>query len=97
MAYPVNNVTTANAYTDANTAIFSPPKQRAYMIVTGASVYYRLMPGVGLRALAGQFLPEIFIPPGRYTFNPDDSPTGLIAQLAVRSAVAGTPAQVSIN
>ena len=97
MTYPVNNVTTANEYTDANTATFSPPKQTAYMVVTGASVFYRIMPGVGLQALAGQYLQEVFVPPGRYSFSSDDSPTGYIAQLAVRSAVAGIPAQVSIS
>lgn len=67
------------------------------MVVTGASIYYRVMPGIGLRADAGQWLPDVFVPPGRYAFESDDSPTGLLGQIAVRSAVAGTPAQVSIS
>lgn len=97
MPYPLNNVTTADAYAEGNTAIMDPALEAPSMIVTGASVYYQTQGYTGIRGAGGQWNPEVFAPPGRYSFSSTDfSPGGKCSGLRVRSALAGTPAQVSI-
>jgi hypothetical protein len=97
MPYPINNVTTADQYVDATTAIIDPPLEAPSMIVTGASVYYQTQDYNGLRGGGGQWNPEVFAPPGRYSFSATDfAPVGKCSGIRVRSAVAGQPAQISL-
>lgn len=96
--FPLNNVTTADSYTDANTSVMDPPREAPTMVVTGQSVYYQVFVDDGLRGSGGQPLPEAFAPPGRYSFDATDFiPSGKCRGIRVRSAVTGTPAQVTIH
>lgn len=99
MPYPVNNYTTQNGYTDAGTIQYTPPARSMTLLVTGNSIYYQFTAvTTGLRD-SEQWLPETFVPPGRYFFDPSDLPpsaTGF-SRLRFRSGVAGLPAQVSAS
>lgn len=95
MLAALNNVTTANDYTDANTL----PCEGAVKInieVTGAAIFYRYAlrnphHPTGWAGATTQYGPEAFKGPNTY----------LLARNAdavqVRSAVAGKPAQVTIE
>lgn len=101
MPYPLNNYTTQDAYSSNGEVVFSPPKDSFNMIVTGAAIYYSLAASTGDRYTSGEtYGLEAFLPPGRYTFDADDSTAiggnGKLAQVKVRSAVAATPAQVTV-
>jgi hypothetical protein len=97
MPYPLNNFTTTDSFSAASEAIFSPPKSSFAMIVTNAAIYYQIAPNVEKHPQGATYLQETFAPPGRYIFDESDSPTGKISLCRVRSAVAGTPAQVTIS
>lgn len=96
--FPLNNVPTADAYTDANTSVMDPPRVGPTLLVTGQSVYFQVYVDDGIRGSAGQPLPEAFAPPGRYSFGPSDfPPSGRCRGIRVRSAVAGQSAQITIH
>lgn len=77
--------------------MFTPPKSSFAMIITNAAIYYQIAPDTGVHPQGATYLQEFFAPPGRYTFDESDSPTGKISLCRVRSAITGTPAQVTIN
>lgn len=86
------NVTTADAYTQANT-VTHPPSSRLRLIVRNASIAYQL----GYADAAGGGPPDFEkyrerpLPPGNYGFDESHEPfTGI----RVRSLTSGTPAQV---
>lgn len=96
--FPLNNVTTGDAYTDANTSIMDPPREAPTVVVTGDSIFYQVFIDDGLRGSGGQPQPEAFAPVGRYSFDSTDfPPSGRCRGIRVRSAVAGSPAQVTIH
>lgn len=86
---PLNNVATADGYTDANT-IVRPNIRRLRFIVVNASVYYQTAePEYGIGAPV--WSEERFLPPV------DRGVVKRCHGVRVRSAVAGTPARVSID
>lgn len=92
MAYALNNVTTSDDYTTEATLECSGSVQLD-IIVANAAVYYSyaVRSRNGLSGSAVVFGPDIFLPPGMYTrARPAEA-------VRVRSAVAGEPAQVSIE
>lgn len=102
MPRPLNNYQTVDTYVAAGLVIFSPPVDSFTMIVTGAAVDYQVAASTGNRHADGENPgPETFCPPGRYTFDAADSQglggNGKLAFIQVRSAVAGTPAQVTVQ
>lgn len=97
MPYPLNNFTTTDNYSSASEVIFSPAQSSFMMVITNAAIYYQIAPYTNTRPSSASYLQEIFALPGRYTFDETDSPTGKISLCRVRSAVAGVPAQVTIN
>jgi hypothetical protein len=82
----LNNITTADGYTDGN-LLFAPGSQRITMHVRNAAVYYQL--GIGLGGVLWR--DEVFLPPGTL------SGARNFDVVRVRSAVAGAPAQVTID
>lgn len=89
MAYALNNVTTQNAYAQATT-LQCPGSVRFNIHIFKATVYFRIgsAPGVTPGAQPTQ---EIFRAPGLYSMD------RFLDQIEVRSAVAGQPAQVTID
>lgn len=84
--YVRNNVATQDDFAQATT-LECDGSIRFNLTVTGAAVYLRTWSGTGG---SGQ-RPDLFLPPG---FHTRGWPT---SRIAVRSAVAGTPAQVTIE
>jgi hypothetical protein len=82
----LNNITTSDAYTSANT-LYAPGSQRITMHVRNAAIYYQLGDGLG----GVLWRDEIFCPPMTWS-----GPRNFDV-IRVRSAVAGTPAQVTID
>jgi hypothetical protein len=82
----LNNVTTQDGYVAANT-LEQPGTVRVNLDITGASVYVLL--GKGDSGGISYTDPELFRTPGKYSLDRSCS------ALKVRSAVAGTPAQVT--
>lgn len=84
--YVLNNVTSADAYSNANT-LLAPGSRRLRMDVFTAAIYYQL--GIGWPNPT--WGAETFFAPARaglnYTFD----------AIRIRSAVAGVPAQVTIE
>lgn len=88
----VNNKPTGDAYTDAATAR-GPRSVRVRLTVRNAAVY--LQYGYGGRAGTTNFdSPERFMLPGTYSLDETERPPD---GARCRSAVPGTPAQVSID
>lgn len=97
----LNNVSTANTYTDTTTAIFGRGRPGFTMDVNGAAVYYILAwmnPGDREPTWADQ--DEVFKVPSFNSFNDVEKeglpPGTMFAGIKVRSAVANTPAQVTV-
>ena len=90
MGYRLNNVTTANGYTDANT-LECAKAQRGRLVVSNAAIYAKWTIPVGIAPMGESFGNEQFFAPGIY---PLPGPT---TRIAVRSAATGTPAQVTID
>lgn len=88
----LNNVTTGNAYSDANT-LECPNSQRATVEVNNAAIFYqRTGPElVGVAPRAEVFMEETYLIPGIHQVS------GRMTRFRVRSAVAGTPAQVTVR
>lgn len=89
MPYSLNNTTTTDTYTQANT-LQCPSAKRVNLHVFNAAIYFRLgaTPGVNPGAQATQ---EVFRAPGLYSMDRN------FEQIEVRSAAAGVPAQVTID
>jgi hypothetical protein len=91
VSWALNNITTADGYTEANT-LETGLARRLRVSVNNAAVYRQcLVSRTGERGSA-QWQPEAFIIPGTESL----SLKGLYG-VRVRSAVAGTPAQVTIQ
>lgn len=88
---PLNNQTSADNYTDANTLTCDPPATKLNLIVANAAVYVNISNAGGLRR-SQAWDQETYYPPGFYnrTLPPFNA-------VRFRSAVAGTPAQVTIS
>lgn len=89
MPYALNNVTTKNEY-DSSTTLNCTESIRFNLHVFNAAIYWRMgtTPGVRPGAQSGQ---EIFRAPGYYSYDRKCD------TIEVRSAVAGVPAQVTID
>lgn len=89
MPYALNNVTTQNNYAPATT-LQCTDCVRFNLHVFNASIFWRVgnAPGVNPGAQSGA---EIFRAPGYYSYD------RFIDVVEVRSAVAGVPAQVTID
>lgn len=82
----LNNVTTADRYTAATTLV-APKSSRLLVHARNAAIYYQL--GRGLPATLWD--DEVFLPPGTL---------GAVREFDTarfRSAVAGTPAQITVE
>lgn len=86
----LNNVTTQDDYTDATT-LECPMATRFVLVVNNAAIYYKQTFPVGTAPKGAPFEQEVFLIPGVYPIYRRTT------RVAVRSAVAGTPAQVTIN
>lgn len=91
MAYPLNNVTTADAYTAANT-LRCPSTVRFNIQVRGAAILYQLT------------VPDSSMPEDSWGWGAEEYANRTLQSLRrrtsairVRSAVAGTPATVTIT
>lgn len=93
-----NQVTTANGYTSENTLVF-PAAIGVTLIVSNAAIYYQLnLNYTGVRATpgGGNWVEEKQLLPGFWRFAADDFNGGTCTGIRVRSAVAGTPAIISM-
>ena len=91
MSESLNNVTTADGYTSANTLTCEGSTSQQ-VFVTGAAVYYEeAKRDIGYAGQAVPFESEVFLPPGYYNWSRP------MERFRVRSAVPGKPAQVTIN
>lgn len=93
MPFVLNNVATADNYSDANTLECSGAV-KFNIAVGNAAVFLQFSDpnsGGGSYGKGAQFGPEVYRPPALYSFvrNAD--------RVRVRSAVAGAPAQVTIE
>jgi hypothetical protein len=88
----LNNVTTADDYTSATT-LETPGAVAIRLSIANAAIYYsqrdRLDAAAGMRGQSIPWGPEVFAEPSYLTIR------GPIDGIRVRSAVAGTPAQVT--
>jgi hypothetical protein len=91
MSWALNNITTANAYTEANT-LLTGTARRLRVSVNNAAVYRQCLVSRTGEAGQAQWQPEAFLTPGTESL----SLKGLFG-VRVRSAVAETPAQVTIQ
>lgn len=92
--WTLNNVTTADGYTPANTLDNLPFPSRINVDVTNAAIYWQLKQAAGPGGLSteGTWQNEVFMAQGsRPLFR-----TG-VRGIRVRSAKAGTPAQVTVE
>lgn len=88
--FVLNNVTTANAYTEENTLYGAAARLR--VSVNNAAIYRQVKTSPTGESGNAIWQPEAFIPPGTESL----SLKGLFG-VRVRSALAGSPAQVTIQ
>lgn len=86
MSVALNNVTTADGYTDAVT-LRAPGSARLTLHVRNAAIYYQL--GAGVAGVLWR--EEVFAPPGTHGLD------RVFDVVRVRSAAAGAPAQVTVD
>lgn len=92
MSFPLNNKTTADAYTDANTLRNQSPCVLVQLHVFNAAIYYQLqIGGSGEESRDQPFRAEVFLAPGFHHFY------RRVTGCRIRSAKAGQPAQVTVN
>jgi len=92
--WALNNVTTADAYTAGNTLAGLPFPSRILLDVTNAAIYWQLQQSSSPSAMntEGTWGNEVFMLPGsRSLFRAG------VRGIRVRSALAGVPAQVTIE
>lgn len=90
MRFPLNNVTTADGYTDANT-LLSPRSSVVTILVRNAAIYYQLGTQEAGSGGGVTWQPEVFLPPAGGSFD------RICDAVRVRSAVAGVPAQATVT
>lgn len=90
--YVLNNVTTTDDYSAANT-LDCPEAVKLDIQVYNAAIFYKyaVNPGGGVSSRGIPFQPEVFLAPGIYLL------VRRAVTVAVRSAAAGAPAQVTIE
>jgi hypothetical protein len=86
---PLNNVTTADGYTDANTIVFPGIRRLRIQVSTAAVLYQTADPTYGLGGPV--WAPERALVPGLYGLNVPCN------GVRVRSLKAGSPAQVNLD
>lgn len=86
----LNNVTTSDAYSDANTMQCSGA-EKLNITVANAAIYIQFAPDNRLHSAIGNWGPEVFMTPRL------ENKVGKFGAVRVRSAVVGTPAQVTIE
>lgn len=87
----LNNVTTANGYTDANT-LKCEGSNIQNLYITGAAVYVSYSEReMGFTGRAPAFSEDKFLPPGYYNW------ARKIEQIKFKSAVANVSAQVTVD
>lgn len=91
MALVIPNTPTQNDYVASTTFAGTDVLAHGYFLVANAGVFARMLHGIHGQAGAGE---EGFFPPGIYPLKGGNRPDP-IAGIQFRSAVAGTPAQVS--
>jgi hypothetical protein len=94
MPYPLNNVATSDAYTQA--ATLTPPRtvRKARIVIANAAAYVAIeRVDLGLRVGGGSFLPEEFWVPGVYGITRDFD----MGRIQFRSGAPGVPAQVTAS
>lgn len=101
MPYPFNNVQTGNAYDDARSVIFPVPKPGFSLTVSNAAIFYQLA-RPGSTGRAGDYVwdgNEYMLVPSLSNFTDaavEIPGASAFAGVRVRSAVAGTPASVTV-
>ena len=91
MSASLNNVATADDYTPANT-LYTEGAIKINIQVYNAAIFYKYAPAASNRNPRGTtFNPETFLAPGDFLL------VRRAAQVAVRSAVPGVPALVTIE
>lgn len=91
MNFALNNVTTSDGYTTANTLEGLPQSARVNIDVSNNAIYWQLK-RVSARAPQGDWEQEVFMIPGSRSLNR----TG-ITGIRVRSAVSGKASQVTVE
>lgn len=95
----INNVTTADAYTEAAT-LKCFPAASVTLTVTNAAVYYSLnLNATGTRAVpgSGNWTEDRQLLPGYWSFAASDFQGQVCTGIRLRSFLAGTPAIVSAS
>lgn len=94
MAFSLNQLSTANAFTAANTLENLPPCTKARLTVFNAGVIFslKLASQAGGLVASGAWEPESYAPPGVLAMV-----RASIVGIRVRSAVAGAPAVFSVE
>jgi len=89
--YALNNVSTADTYTQANTLVCPQTIKVNLIIANNAALVQMADPSPGIVGGAGAFRPEVFMPPGYYNL------ARRVEQVRVKSAVTGKAAQITIE
>ena len=95
----LNNRASADAYSAANTLEVAPPASKVNMVIANAAVYVQFSDAAANSTMrqTQSWLPEIFYLPGYYNLNRPTGPNRAVNGVRFRSAVAGTPAQVTVS
>lgn len=94
----LDNVTTGDAYTEANTLYIDPPVTQVTVIVSNAPVFAQFALSDGLRGGANAFQGvERRMLLASWTWDTSDFRGQMISGIRVRSAVTGSPAKVTIH
>lgn len=100
MPYPFNAVATGDTYSDAGTCAFPRPTNAFALQVYSNAIYYTLLLVPKDQRQVGGYTPDVvehFLGPSMSNFSEADLPAGQqFAGIQVRSAVAGTPAVVTV-
>lgn len=92
MTFVANLLTTADGYTDANTLDAPGTVKVSPLQIANAGVYVQMArPQEGVSQRAANWSPEVFYAPGLYSL------IRRIERIRFRSAVAGTPAVVTVE
>jgi hypothetical protein len=94
VSWALNNATTADTYTPANTLQNLPFPTRVNIDVSNAAIYWQLQRAAGATGLSteGTWQQEVFMTAGSRSLYRSG-----IRGVRVRSAVAGVPAQVTLE
>lgn len=92
MSYALNNITTANGYTPANTLQDLPSSSKVNGQIANAAVYVQVQRRWGSNVGPGYWDPEVFLTPQKFNW----ARFGLCG-VRVRSAVPGAPGQATLE